>query len=84
MVEMTNPSCPNCGSTDGVLGTSNAYFICQNPKCLPERRGDRPSLEVYFLGDGQHPFDQGKDWRDAVLASPWGREGSGAHYFDEG
>ena len=79
------PACPRCGSTNGMLGTSNAYFICHNPECWPEHDWDRsrPSHEVYFLGDGRHPQDQGLTWKDAVLASPWGRDGSGAHYFEE-
>ena len=80
------PTCPHCGTEDGTLGTSNAYFICRNPECYPERRKEWPrgwTLEVYWLGDGRHPNEQGKEWRDAVLASPFGREGSGKHFFED-
>lgn len=53
------PHCPACGSSDGSLGTSYAYFICR--ECHAER---------YWTPDHQHPGD----WRTAIAASPWARE----------
>ena len=84
-LELLPPTCPECGSSSGVLGTSNAYFVCHNMGCLPERRQieKRASLEIYWLGDHRHPDFQGKTWRDAVRASPYGPYGSGAYLFQD-
>ena len=59
------PACPKCGSKSGVLGTENAYFICES--CGTER---------YWLGDHRHPFKQGLTWNEAVLSSPYARRDS--------
>ena len=72
------PTCPVCGSEHGVLGTSYAYFICHNPECPM-----KPFVEVYWLGDHRHPAFQGKEWEDAVRASPFAEFGTGASYFTE-
>ena len=52
------PTCPKCGSKNGSLGTSNAYFVCRD--CKQER---------YWTDDYEHP----KDWPTAVALSPFGR-----------
>jgi tRNA(Ile2) C34 agmatinyltransferase TiaS len=54
------PKCPVCGSTDGYLGTSYAYFVCN--QCKRER---------YWTVGHEHPSDSGLAWGDAVKASPW-------------
>lgn len=51
-------TCPKCGSADGSLGTSYAYFICH--VCQGEK---------YWTPDHQHPGD----WAVAIAASPWAR-----------
>lgn len=79
--ELLPPRCPACNSTDGMLGTSYAYFICHNMDCYPERRRGCPTLEVYWLGDHGYPTTQGATWEEAVLASPYGPYGSGAALF---
>jgi tRNA(Ile2) C34 agmatinyltransferase TiaS len=50
------PRCPKCGSEDGSLGTSFAYFICHQCK-----------REQYWTLDHEHPGD----WNTAIEASPW-------------
>ena len=69
------PTCPVCGSENGTLGTSYAYFICHEPRCPGSGvdRGYSLSNIVYWLGDGRHPQEQGKTWDDAIKASPWGK-----------
>lgn len=57
IIDYDTPRCPKCGSSDGVLGTQNAYFICQS--CKTER---------YWTPDFQHP---GESWQKALDASPW-------------
>jgi len=55
------PECPKCGSSNGSLGTSNAYFVC----------GDCVTGEAtynYFCGE--HP---GSEWDKAIVASPYAR-----------
>jgi hypothetical protein len=54
------PKCPKCGGTAGSLGTSFAYFICDNPAC---------PRNVYWTPDFEHP----SDWQKAIEASPWAR-----------
>jgi hypothetical protein len=54
------PRCPRCGSYDGVLGTSYAYFICRT--CAGE-----DDCCVYWTPDYSHPID----WAAAIAASPW-------------
>ena len=56
------PRCPACGSEDGTLGTSYAYFIC-----------DRCGREVYWTADHKHPGPGAANWERAIDASPWGR-----------
>lgn len=79
------PSCPRCKGTNGGLGTSNAYFVCHETDCVAAFHGG----VIYYLGDGRAPHEQlpgipyAEAWKQAVLASPWGREGSGAAYFEE-
>lgn len=55
-----DPTCPCCGSTNGSLGTSYAYFMCGD--C----NGGQP---VYWTADHQHPGN----WEQAIAASPWAR-----------
>lgn len=78
-------ACPECGSRNGSLGTSYAYFVCGNPKCHPERRQKhgREVLEMYWLNEGLGPDRKvGQDFSDAVRASPYGPLGSGKGYFN--
>lgn len=70
---MNEPKCPACGDTRGVLGTSNAYWICRNPDCPSANR------EVYWINPipepGKHPvYDSGYTWEEAIKASPFGQE----------
>jgi hypothetical protein len=55
------PTCPRCGSTDGALGTSYAYFMC--------RRCSSDGGCVYWTADHLHP----QVWQKAIDASPWAR-----------
>lgn len=50
--------CPSCGSKNGELGTSFAYFICYDCK-----------REQYWTPDNKHP----DDWAEAIGTSPFGR-----------
>ena len=52
------PACPKCDSTDGHLGTSNAYFYCR--ACQTAQ---------YWTANHEHPTD----WAVAVAVSPFGR-----------
>jgi hypothetical protein len=52
------PTCPRCGSEDGTLGTSYAYFMC---------RSCNHGQPVYWTKDHQHPGE----WDKAIAASPW-------------
>lgn len=62
------PMCPKCGSTNGVLGTSYAYFVCGDCKDDNGR-----SLERYWTDDYLPvPHDQG-GWPEAIRRSPFGR-----------
>lgn len=60
------PKCPRCGSENGVLGTENAYFVCQ--AC----RAETGQVEQYWLPGNVTPGGE-YSWLDAVKASPWGR-----------
>lgn len=53
------PKCPRCGSTDGALGTSYAYFMCR--ACAPAGGC------VYWTPNHEHPGD----WQVAIAESPW-------------
>lgn len=60
------PRCPVCNSTDGTLGTSEAYFICR--ECHVER---------YWTKDYKHPGH----WPTAIAASPFGRKSEMLSYI---
>ena len=57
-------TCPKCGSRNGMLGTSYAYFVCR--EC---------GREEYWAEN------KNRDWKAAVLASPYGCLGSGKELF---
>lgn len=54
--EHLTPTCPACGSANGFLGTSHAYFTCTDCKKIQ-----------YWTTDHAHP----NDWLIAVALSPW-------------
>lgn len=61
------PRCPECGSDLGQLGTQAAYFICHNEPCLQtDHNGNRVGSIRYWVDDPH-------TWREAVIASPFGR-----------
>ena len=66
-IGQTKLCCPRCGSENGALGTSNAYWVCAG-KC----REETGHSEQYWADSG--------DWIDKVMASPWGRP---AHLAEE-
>lgn len=61
------PTCPKCGSENGILGTSYAYFVCVDC-ALDFGRG-----EWYWTPDNNHPHATEHTWQEACDMSPWGR-----------
>lgn len=75
---LSQPACPACGATDGMLGTESAYYICRNLHCpqKPIRIGNsvREFWEVYWkdpIIDNESRYYI-REWHESVMASPYG------------
>ena len=56
------PDCPKCNSRNGWLGTSGAYFSCND--C---------GKDQYWTKDNKHRCEIELEWPDAIGLSPYGR-----------